>query len=132
MLAYLLLHFERLVSGPAAVDDAVLGGLTPADPQLLAIFAHDFNLLYMRRLLRLSWVTASFPPHAVPTGSSLSFELHADHEGTGCAEHRRGCVRGVAADAVFSWQVPGARRAHGSDCGAAAELHFLAPAAGAA
>ena len=41
-------------------------------------FTHDFNLLYLRRLLRVSWITPSWQFNAASTGSSVSFELHLD------------------------------------------------------
>ena len=45
-------------------------------PPMLALFAHDFNLLYLRQLLRLHWITPSYDFDAATPGSFLSFELH--------------------------------------------------------
>ena len=93
-LAYLVLTLERArlrAGGPcssssvalpgsasaldaSALDMSLLDG--PSRPRILAVFAHDFNLLYLRRLLRVHWVTDSFDMDTATTASSLSLELH--------------------------------------------------------
>ena len=70
-LAYALTSLEQLVTGVAyaGVEQPVGASL------LLAIFAHDFNLLYMRKLLRVQWLTPSWPFNAASTGAHIAFEL---------------------------------------------------------
>ncbi|KAL1507681.1 hypothetical protein AB1Y20_007295 [Prymnesium parvum] len=80
-LAYMLASLEQIVS------DAPLRGLADASlrPEgnasrqlLLALFGHDFNLLYARRLLEVSWVTDSWNFDAAVPGTSLVLELYLD------------------------------------------------------
>ena len=85
LLAFLLATLEQVARGEE------LDGAAPGAPRLLALFAHDFNLLYLRRLLAASWLTPSWPFDVAPTGASVSFELHsvpAAAEETGDGSYR--------------------------------------------
>ena len=57
---------------------------------MLALFAHDFNLLYLRQLLRVHWLTPSYDFDAATPGSVLSLELHRDAP---CRDAAAGCAR---------------------------------------
>ena len=80
-LAYLVASLEQVVRdapvpGVAHPSWRPSGRALPSPrPLVLALFAHDFNLLYLRRLLDVHWVTESFDLDAATTGSSLSLEL---------------------------------------------------------
>ena len=71
-LAYLLASLEQVVSG------SPIAGAADGSPRTLALFAHDFNLLYLRRLLGVHWLTDSFDFDVATTGAAVSFELHRD------------------------------------------------------
>jgi len=88
-LAYILLTLDEharlrgpcsstTLPGSASLFDMSLLDLLDGSsrPRILAVFAHDFNLLYLRRLLRVHWVTDSFDMDTATTASSLSLELH--------------------------------------------------------
>lgn len=75
---------------------------TFAAPRVLAVFAHDFNLLYLRQLLRVHWVTEPFDMDIATTGSSLLLELH----GPGVCE-REGDARSDGAANASTWRVIG-------------------------
>lgn len=70
-LAYALASLEQLVTGVAyaGVEQS------PSASLLLAIFGHDFNLLYLRKLLRVQWLTPSWSFNAASTGAHIAFEL---------------------------------------------------------
>ena len=81
LLAFLLTSLTQLVpsgGGGSSGQPTPLSGAASGSPPFVAIFAHDFNLLYLRRLLKASWLTDSWQFDAAPTGSSLSLELWAD------------------------------------------------------
>jgi hypothetical protein len=73
LLGWLLANLEQLRDGSTQ-----LVGAAQDAPPFVALFAHDFNLLYLRRLLRVSWLTDSWPFDTATTGSSISFELHRE------------------------------------------------------
>ena len=77
LLGFLLTSLEEIVSGetrPGGASAQLAGRI----PRLLAIFAHDFNLLYLRTLLGASWITPSWPFDVAATGASVSLELHRE------------------------------------------------------
>ena len=70
-LAYALASFEQVIHG-----SALPGVLQPPSESLFfALFAHDFNLMYLRRLLGVSWLTDGWDFNAVPPGAFVTFEL---------------------------------------------------------
>ena len=102
LLGFILASLEQLVPPAEGGPSAPLAGAPPSRPQLTAVFAHDFNLLYLRQLLRLSWLTDSWPFDAATTGSSISFELHRDEPQSGGAAAYR--VLGVLESASITQQ----------------------------
>jgi hypothetical protein len=95
LLAFLLASLDQVVAGvpldgaaAAAHQDGHQDGSSAqtatALPRIVALFAHDFNLLYLRQLLGVSWLTDSWQFNVPTTGSSISLELHRDaHTATG-------------------------------------------------
>ena len=71
MLAFVLASLEQAATG------RTLRGLPqPPSPTLFAaVFAHDFNIQYLRRILDLHWVVDSYPFDAASPGGSLRFDL---------------------------------------------------------
>lgn len=49
--------------------------------QLLLLVSHDTNILYLQRLLDLSWIPNGFTNNIATTGGSLSFELWKSTDG---------------------------------------------------
>ena len=94
LLAFVLASLEQLVPSSDGVATP-LPGAAPGSQPLVALFAHDFNLLYLRRLLRASWLTESWPFDAASTGSSISFELHRDAQSAESASSASYRVVGV-------------------------------------
>jgi hypothetical protein len=89
-LAYLLAHLDNLKSGsPPASGSA---------PNVLAIFGHDFNIMYLRSLLNVHWLTDSWNVDAATTGSCVSLELHWEANGPSS----------VGASESGEWRVVGA------------------------
>lgn len=85
LLALLVASLEQLVQTSHAARNGAMPptveGAAPGSPNFLAIFAHDFNLLYLRRLLGASWLTESWDFDVAATGASVTFELHrTNHE----------------------------------------------------
>ncbi|TYZ63886.1 hypothetical protein PybrP1_006249 [[Pythium] brassicae (nom. inval.)] len=79
LLAHLTASFEQSSTG-APVPTAEGDGphlLQPPDNRFLYYAAHDINLLYVRRLLRLEWHAKGWHPHQPVPGSMLVFELHS-------------------------------------------------------
>lgn len=109
-LAYLLTTLESIKlnatnGGGASLLPPAVGG-APHRPRVLAVFGHDFNLLYLRQLLRVHWVTRSFDFDTATTGSSLALELHRfDHHGPARTDGGT-TTSGASADAT-SWRVIG-------------------------
>lgn len=88
LLALLVASLEQLVQsteaeGRNAAVPPTVEGAAPGAPNLLAIFAHDFNLLYLRRLLDASWLTDSWDFDVAATGAAVTFELHRAADGGG-------------------------------------------------
>lgn len=57
----------------------------PSETLFFALFAHDFNLLYLRRLLGASWLTDGWDFDSAPPGAFITFELwkaEAERDGT--------------------------------------------------
>jgi len=75
-LAYILATLEQQRTGKAY--DGLLQAPTPDRAPFVAIFAHDFNILYLRQLLRAHWITDSWQFDVAATGSHVSFELLHD------------------------------------------------------
>jgi hypothetical protein len=48
--------------------------------QLLLLFSHDTNILYLQRLLNLNWVPLGFGNNIATTGGTLNFELYQNNE----------------------------------------------------
>ncbi|KAH8056211.1 hypothetical protein JL722_7513 [Aureococcus anophagefferens] len=71
--------------GAAAMADA-----TP-ESSVVALFVHDTNQLYLRKLLGLQWIARGWQGNAASTGGALSFELHC--AGTQGAADRRCFVK---------------------------------------
>ena len=65
--------------------------LLPPRP-LIAVFCHDFNLLYLRSLLRAHWLTSSWPFDNAPTASHLRFQLFRDQDGPAPTHRVRGTL----------------------------------------
>ncbi|KAL3919711.1 MAG: hypothetical protein SGPRY_005531 [Prymnesium sp.] len=81
-LAYLLASLEQVVTDSPieGLADKGLRQQGNASQQLfLALFGHDFNILYLRRLLRASWVTDSWNFDAVVPSSDLVIELYREN-----------------------------------------------------
>ena len=83
MLSALTQAAEYDAAVAAADDDGVkydtkaLPGLSLTQPmtRALLLFCHDTNILYLRQLLGLSWLTEGQETNAASTGGALGFEL---------------------------------------------------------
>eukprot|EP00965_Chrysotila_dentata_P205315 6182885-Pleurochrysis_carterae.AAC.3 len=71
MLAYILVTLEQ-----AATGKRIFGAPHYASTGTLsAVFGHDFNLQYLRRLLDVNWLIDSFALDSASTGAVMRFEL---------------------------------------------------------
>lgn len=102
LLGFILASLEQLVPAADGGPGAPLPGAAPGAPPFVALFAHDFNLLYVRTLLAASWLTDTYPFNAATTGSSISFELHRVADGAASTAAYR--VRGVLEAATVNQQ----------------------------
>lgn len=75
-LAYILTTLEQQRTGKAYAG--LLQAPSPDRTPFVAIFAHDFNILYLRQLLRAHWITDSWQFDMAATGSHVGFELLHD------------------------------------------------------
>lgn len=75
-LAYILATLEQQRTGQAF--EGLLQPPSADHTPFVAIFAHDFNILYLRQLLRAHWITDSWQFDVAATGSHVSFELLRD------------------------------------------------------
>ncbi|EGB03031.1 expressed protein [Aureococcus anophagefferens] len=79
----------------SGVDDFAFGALTGSEVaklyDVVALFVHDTNQLYLRKLLGLQWIARGWQGNAASTGGALSFELHC--AGTQGAADRRCFVK---------------------------------------
>eukprot|EP00929_Paragymnodinium_shiwhaense_P005176 TRINITY_DN10679_c0_g2_i1.p1 TRINITY_DN10679_c0_g2~~TRINITY_DN10679_c0_g2_i1.p1 ORF type:complete len:530 (+),score=134.70 TRINITY_DN10679_c0_g2_i1:66-1655(+) len=72
MLVHVAGTMEQAVNG----NSAALKDLKSKPEDLLVYYAaHDINIYFLRRLLRLEWLTESFNPNQSPPGGFLLFEL---------------------------------------------------------
>lgn len=69
---------------------AAMAAATP-ETSVVALFVHDTNQLYLRKLLGLKWIARGWQGNAASTGGALSFELHC--AGTQGAADRRCFVK---------------------------------------
>ena len=69
---------------------AAMAAATP-ETSVVALFVHDTNQLYLRKLLGLQWIARGWQGNAASTGGALSFELHC--AGTQGAADRRCFVK---------------------------------------
>ena len=70
LLAYVLASLNA-----AATGRHVVGLEHEPSQKLVAFFSHDANILYLQRLLGMSWLTTGWPFDVATTASSLRFEL---------------------------------------------------------
>jgi len=70
-LAYILVSLEQIIT------QKDLPGVQqpPSKTLIMPIFAHDFNLYYIRRLLDASWLINGMEFNVATTGSSIKFDL---------------------------------------------------------
>ena len=71
MLAYILLSLEQVAFG-ADIDGFVQKG---SDRLFSAVFAHDFNLHYLRRMLGVDCLINSYALDVASTGAAMRFDL---------------------------------------------------------
>ena len=84
LLAFVVASLEQVIQGKP-LKGAAPTGVDSSPPSFVALFSHDFNLLYLRKLLRASWLTEAWLFDVAATGASISFELY-EAEGNGDAE----------------------------------------------
>lgn len=70
LLAYVLASLNA-----AATGRQVLGLEHEPSQKVVAFFSHDANILYLQRLLGMSWLTTGWPFDVATTASSVRFEL---------------------------------------------------------
>lgn len=80
MLSALTQSASYDASGSDDNDAEPLAGLSLTKPwnRVLLLFCHDTNILYLRQLLTLSWLTQGQETNAASTGGALGFELWKD------------------------------------------------------
>eukprot|EP00929_Paragymnodinium_shiwhaense_P005175 TRINITY_DN10679_c0_g1_i1.p1 TRINITY_DN10679_c0_g1~~TRINITY_DN10679_c0_g1_i1.p1 ORF type:complete len:528 (+),score=91.99 TRINITY_DN10679_c0_g1_i1:67-1650(+) len=72
----LLVHVAATMEQGVNGDSDGLKNLKSKKDDLLVYYAaHDVNIYFLRRLLRLDWLTESFNPNQCPPGGMLVFEL---------------------------------------------------------
>ncbi|TMW56571.1 hypothetical protein Poli38472_006581 [Pythium oligandrum] len=78
LLAHMTASFEQTATEKAIpLPDGEGPTLTQSlDNRFLLYTAHDINILYLRNLLRLQWLTDGWHPHQATLGGMLIFELH--------------------------------------------------------
>jgi hypothetical protein len=59
-------------------EDSIKGLHSRATDSLVYYAAHDINIYFIRKLLRLNWMTTSFNPNQSPPGGMLIFVLYSD------------------------------------------------------
>lgn len=52
------------------------------DTELVLLFSHDANILYLQRLLDLNWIPDSYPENVAVPGGLLAFDLWKDQGDT--------------------------------------------------
>jgi len=71
LLSHILMSMEQRVSG------RIVKGLDhPRSTKLLYYGAHDTNVLYIKELLGLSWLSEGWQKDHTPPGGHITFELH--------------------------------------------------------
>ena len=75
LLAFVVASLEQVIQGKP-LKGAAPTGVDSSPPSFVALFSHDFNLLYLRKLLRASWLTEAWLFDVSATGASISFELY--------------------------------------------------------
>lgn len=70
-LGYILASLEQIAFGKKL--DAVI---QPITNKLTVFFAHDFNVLYLKKLLGLSWTPQGFGSNVATTGGAVVFDLY--------------------------------------------------------
>ena len=72
--ATLLVHLAATMQ--SHVSGAPVAGLRSKPDDFLVYYAgHDINICFLRRLLRINWLTESFNPNESPTGGMIQLEL---------------------------------------------------------
>ena len=72
-LGYIIASIDQMVS-----NDGVDGVPQDANTQLVLLFSHDTNILYLRKLLDLNWIPIGHGNNVATPGGALNFELHRD------------------------------------------------------
>jgi len=74
-LGYIVASIDQKVT--SSVVDGVSASQDP-HAQLVLLFSHDTNILYLRKLLDLNWIPIGHGNNVATPGGALNFELHRD------------------------------------------------------
>lgn len=69
-LAYIIASLSQMKTG-----EPLEGVRQASDKRIVTLFTHDTNIMYLRRLLGLTWTPNGYPGNAASTGGALVFEL---------------------------------------------------------
>ena len=73
--ATLAVHLAATMQQHVAPAAAIRGLKSKPGDFLVYYAGHDINIYFLRRLLRLNWLTESYNPNESPTGGMLQLEL---------------------------------------------------------
>ena len=76
-LSYIMATMDQYVTG-TDID----GVPQSSDQNVVLLFSHDTNILYLRRLLGVNWIPVGYGSNVASPGGALSFELWHDDAGS--------------------------------------------------
>ena len=74
-LGYIVSSLEQFIT-----QEGVEGVPQSPTSNVILLFSHDTNILYLRRLLDLSWIPVGHGNNVATTGGALNFELWRDSD----------------------------------------------------
>jgi len=87
LLSHILLSLHQWVDRKPSTHDILAGLHHPPTTRLLYYGAHDTNLLYLRELLGLKWLSTGWQKGHTPPGGQITFELWTDTSVQGPGRH---------------------------------------------
>jgi hypothetical protein len=72
-LGYIVASLDQMVT-----SESVPGVPQAHNTQLVLLFSHDTNILFLRKLLDLNWIPIGHGNNVATPGGALNFELHKD------------------------------------------------------
>jgi hypothetical protein len=81
-LAYIVASIEQFIT-----KQPIDGVPQDVDTELVMLFSHDANILYLQRLIDLNWIPESFPENVAVPGGLLAFDLWKDEDASGSGSY---------------------------------------------